>query len=422
MYLARAFPVLVVPTLVCGMLAAVPSPLGLREALQLFRTHGFDALLADEAVALARADELSAGAIPNPSLQASVGRSFGIDTAYAIGLSDSAALSDTLLGKRGLRRDVAAAALRAARLQREEAQRTLELQVAQALVQLAAAEGQLDAARGVAASTARTRGLTERRWRSGVVSEADVARAETAELQSLQSVDVAAQARRAAQLAVAFLLGEREASPDLRADPSLLEFGVPAGLRGADRDALLANAEKVRPDLQSARAQGQRAASAAALAERQRVPDVALSLTYAQEGTGAAAITPPTLTFGVQLPLPLFYRQQGEIGRARSDERTWALQQGKLTAQIAAEVDGALAAFASARERAERSQGRLLERAGRALELVRIQHEKGAASLLDLLDAQRTYAAAAADRITQLAAYWSAAFALLAATGKELSP
>lgn len=425
-------------TLVCGLFAAVaapdpsalPSPLGLREALAIFRQRGLDALIADEAVAVARADELVAGAIPNPSLSASVGRTFGYDascagcsgTAFGAGLSDSAALSDTLTGKRGLRLQTAARALEAARLTREDARRTLELQLAQALVTLAAAEAQLGVAREVAASLGRTRQVNEKRLQAGAVSEADVARAEAAELQALQVVDQASQAWRAAQIGVAFLLGSRAASAELRAEPKLLDYSVPTPLGTASREALLADAEAARPDLKAARAQQERARSSIALAERQRLPDLAVSLAYAQEGTGASSISPPTLTLGVQLPLPIFYRQQGEIARAQADERTQRLQERKLLAQVAADVDASLAAFTSARARALRSEGRLLDRARRARDLVQVQHEKGAASLLEVLDAQRTYAAVASDRFTQLAAYWSAAYALLAATGKELAP
>ena len=427
----------VLPTFVCGLLAAaslspaaIPSPLGLATALQIFRERGLDALIADEAVAAARADELSAGAIANPTLSASVGRTFGYDascagcsgTAFGVGLSDGAALSDSITGKRGLRLAVARKALQAAKLQRAEAQRTLEVQVAQALIQLAAAEAQLSVSKEVAASMARTRQVNERRLAAGAVSEADVARAEAAELQALQLVDVAAQSLRAAQISIAFLLGAREASADLRADPALLNFVVPTALVAVSRDSLIEKAERARPDVQAAAAQEERAKASVELAGRQRVPDVAVSVNYSQEGTGASAIAPPTFTVGLSLPLPFLYRQQGEIARAEADQRSQALQRRRLSAQLISDVDTSLANFQSARSRAERSEGRLLDRARRARDLVQVQHDKGVASLLDLLDAQRTYAAVASDRLVQLAAYWSAAYALLAATGQELSP
>jgi cobalt-zinc-cadmium efflux system outer membrane protein len=64
-------------------------------------------------------------------------------------------------------------------------------------------------------------------------------------------------------------------------------------------------------------------------------------------------------------------------------------------------------------------QGRLLERARRARDLVRVQYEKGAASLLELLDAQRTFAQTHAEYLQDLHDLWLAHFKLLAAVGRE---
>ena len=65
-------------------------------------------------------------------------------------------------------------------------------------------------------------------------------------------------------------------------------------------------------------------------------------------------------------------------------------------------------------------QGRLLDRAKRARDLVEIQYKKGAASLLELLDAQRTFIATNVEYYQDLATYWSSIFALEQATGMEL--
>jgi outer membrane protein TolC len=66
--------------------------------------------------------------------------------------------------------------------------------------------------------------------------------------------------------------------------------------------------------------------------------------------------------------------------------------------------------------------GRLLERTERARDLVKIQYEKGAASLLELLDAQRTLIATHVERLQDLTNYWTAVFELEQATGRELRP
>ena len=70
-----------------------------------------------------------------------MGHSFGYDAAscpgcsalaFGAGLSDQAALSDVLSGKRGLRVDAASAALSAAKLSRDDADRTLRVVLEQA--------------------------------------------------------------------------------------------------------------------------------------------------------------------------------------------------------------------------------------------------------------------------------------------------
>jgi cobalt-zinc-cadmium efflux system outer membrane protein len=65
-------------------------------------------------------------------------------------------------------------------------------------------------------------------------------------------------------------------------------------------------------------------------------------------------------------------------------------------------------------------EGRLLERAARARSLVELQYQKGAASLLEYLDAQRTYVSTKGEYIQDLAAYWNAIFQIEAATATEL--
>jgi outer membrane protein, heavy metal efflux system len=190
----------------------MPSVLTMDEALRLFRERGFDLLIAEAQAAAAEGDVTSAGAVPNPQLSGSVGHSFNYDpgactgcsaNSWSVGLTDPAALSDVLTGKRGLRVEVARAAAAAARLSRDDALRTLSLQVRQALLDAALQQGQRDLARELAESTERTRSLNERRLHAGAISEAELARAEVA---ALQAVDLAEQALRLGRLQIAFLL------------------------------------------------------------------------------------------------------------------------------------------------------------------------------------------------------------------------
>lgn len=408
--------------------SALPSPLTLPEALRIFRERGFDLLLAQAQVESAQGDLQAAAALPNPQLSGSLGRSFNYDpaqcagcsaTARSWGLSDQGALFDLLINKRGLRRDAAAAALSAARLTRADAQRTLEFQLKQQFLQAALATEQSRFSRETMESTGRTRGLMERRYGAGAISEVDLAKTQVAELEAQQQFDQAQTQLAAARATVAFLLGVQEPVPSLELDTAALQYrrGV---LPQTSFQDLYAQALESRPDLHALDDQIRRAESALALAHRQRFPDVQLSATYTQEGSGQNAISPPTLTFGAQLALPVFYQQQGEIRKAEADLRTQTLQRGKVRAQVAQDVSQAFAALQGGQKLVERMQGQLIERAQRARDLARVQYEKGASSLLELLDAERTYIAVHTEYVQDLSLYWTAVAQLEQAVAKEL--
>ena len=416
--------------LLTALLAAnlLPQILTLSDALRIFRERGFDVLLAQQQIAAAQADLSAASAIANPVLTAGAGKSFDYDPAcsgcsalpVSLGLSDQGSIFDVLAGKRGLRKDVARAAVEAARQSRADAQRTLEFQLKQQFLQASLAAEQSRFAQQTLDASGQTRALMQRRFAAGAISEADLARTQVAELEAMQQLDQSHQVSAQAKAAVAFLLGVREADPGFELQPGALE--APVGTALGPFDELLQAALRSRPDLHAADRQVEKANASVALARRQIFPEVQLSATYTQEGTGNAALTPPTLTFGVQLPVPLFYQQQGEIGRAEAELRTQRIQRDKVHAQVVQDVTQAYAALQAGEKLVGRMQGHILERARRARDVVQVQYEKGASSLLELLDAQRTYIGVHAEYLQDLALFWTAVAQLEQAVGKDLRP
>ena len=259
--------------------------------------------------------------------------------------------------------------------------------------------------------------LVSKRYAAGAVSEADVARAEVQKLEADQSVDAARQLLQSATAGLAYLLGFPDTPPDFDVAGDLTHTApivVPA------RPELLQEAFAVRPDLAAVKSQLERTRSAVALARRERVPDFLPSASYSREGTGQSAIQPPTITFGLSFTPPLFYNYRGEIARAEADLHAQQVTERKIEAQIASDVSTAVAAWTGARGRTSRMEGRLLDRAARARDLVRLQYEKGAVSLFEFLDAQRTYVATRSEYLQNLNDYWTAVFQLEQATGMEM--
>jgi cobalt-zinc-cadmium efflux system outer membrane protein len=411
----------------------IPAALSLDEALALFRKHGFDLIIADAQIESAGGDLTAAGAIANPVASGGFYHSFFTGGAYethngwSVGIADSNAIEETLSGKRRLRTRVAQAALAAVRLQRADAQRTLELQVKQAYFQALEAVAALDFAREVATAADHTFALNQVRYKSGAISEVDLSKTEAAKLEADQAVDSGVAALRQSKVALSFLLGQRRGFTDFTVDAGQLRFAVPAGLKDATAAALIDRAWAGRADLQAAARQRERAESGLALARRLRFPDVGVGAQYQQQGSGDTppgapqAITPPTVELSLTATLPLLYQQQGEIRKAEADVRIQEVQLAKVKAQVVAEVETAFGDYQSSRRLVERMEGRLLERARRTRDLVSLQYQKGAASLLEYLDAQRTFIATNLEYLQELTGYWGAVFQLEAAAASELT-
>jgi cobalt-zinc-cadmium efflux system outer membrane protein len=409
-------------------------PLDLKEAVQVARTRGLDLLLADAATQGAQADERSAGAIPNPAISATYGRSLyynraqtdyeaqnpGSSNVYTVGLTDQAAIVDSLSGKRGLRRDVAHAAVQAAKMGRIDAERVLVAAVKSQYFQMALSEQVLDFVKETQKSTVETRDLVKTRFRLGSVSEADVARSESAKLEADQAVDAAYGDLLLQQANMAFLLGVRGTVPNYDVESHVLDYRELPVLAQYTSSGLLQTAQHNRPDLKAAEYQEQQARASLDLARRQRFPDIALSVAYTQIGNGQNNEQPSSLSFGLSAPLPIFYQNQGEIAKANASIQSQIIQRAKLNAQISSDVAATWAAFTTARRRVIRMQGELLHQVDYAQKLVAIQYEKGAATLLELLDARRTFISVNLEYRQDLSDYWTSAVRLEQTLGIEL--
>jgi outer membrane protein TolC len=86
------------------------------------------------------------------------------------------------------------------------------------------------------------------------------------------------------------------------------------------------------------------------------------------------------------------------------------------------DVLSAKAAYVAAQEQVNRLNDRLLDRARRARDLVRLQYRAGAISLIDLLDAERTALAVELEYRQDLYALRAAIAQLETATGRVVSP
>ena len=426
----------------------LPRVLSLDEALRIWHAHGLDLLLAEAAVKNSEGAVLIAGAVQNPVLTASVARAFTYQWTkagdfdckafgavctpwgYTLGVSDSAAIEDSLSGKRDLRLKVARNALAAARMSRVDATRTIGFQVKSAYVQVAQAQLAYRFAKEVAASQVTTLRKFQERFKSGAISAGDLQRMEVTKLEADQAVDSAQSTLRQSRAALAFLLGARGDVPEFDVDAKALDYAPPVGIGGIAPLTLVHTAFGKRPDLLSSAYARASADWQLQLVQRQKFPDITLGLNYQWGGAAGwsvdLAIVGPLLTLSLAAPLPVFYQLQGEERQAQAQREIAMLQQAKTTAQVASDVATGYAALDAAVKLVERMEGPrrtdggLLESAKGAFEIAAVQYDKGAASLTDYLDALRTYIATKNEYFGNLATYWTSVFQLEAAIGKDL--
>ncbi len=426
-----------VPAVALGFFSIAFSAAGIAEpdlgltlsgALATAEQKGFDALLAEAAVQGAAGDAMAARRLPNPQLTGAYLRSTSVPVpggetsaaGYAVSAGDQGAIEGAVSGKRSLRVGAAAAALASARSNRDDALRILRFQTARAFFDVLLAESSAEVRRGMRASFAQTLDLVGVRMQYGAASEVDRARVETAKLEADQAVTAAAGQVAQARAALGVWLGGE--TLEGVALEGRLESPIPGGLSASSLESLRTEAVANRPDVCAARADLDRAEAELDLARRLRIPDVALSAGYARQGPDVAPITPPTLSLGASLELPVFSQRQGEIARAESDRTAARIALDRAAARAQADVQSAWAGLNAALEQLSRMDGGLLDRAREARDLVRYQYRQGAVSLLDLLDAERTALSVELERVQELYAAHVAAAELETAAGRPVTP
>jgi cobalt-zinc-cadmium efflux system outer membrane protein len=401
--------------------------LSLGDAVRLARTRGFEVLLAATQVRAAEADVTTAGASPNPLASGNVGWTLscagkcasGSPWGWGAGIADQGLVEGALTRKRALRRRVAERALEAARHDRADAERLLVAEVKIQYVQTASTANKLDFARDVAAALARSVEVERVRF-PRVIDEGQLARIEQEALKAEQQVDRAARDLREQQIELALLLGTTGPIPALAVDESSVRFRVPEVLASTSKETMIRLALDQRPDRRAALAREAQGDAQIALARRQRFPDVSLSAQYSQQGTRDYDSQLPTLTVGASVPIPLLYRNEGEIRRAEADRAAAAEQRRRTDAVLSADVESSYNAFVTARAIVERYESGLLERAKRARDVTEVQFSAGSTRLTDLLDAERSFVQVNMDYQDELVSYWTAVFRLEQAIGKEL--
>ena len=124
------------------------------------------------------------------------------------------------------------------------------------------------------------------------------------------------------------------------------------------------------------------------MARKLKYPDVTVSSGYARDPSNTVL---DSYFVGVSIPIPLFYQYKGEENAAAV-----SLSQMRIAAQqtelgVRSDVVSAFATWKSADKVVQRYQDGLLDRTRKIRDRAELAYTKGATSILDYIDAQRTY-------------------------------
>jgi cobalt-zinc-cadmium efflux system outer membrane protein len=374
-----------------GESPAEPVRITLDEAIQLALQHNHNLMAIRTTIEQSRAQEITAGLRPNPALSGSWQSPslFTPEGASQVGVGLS---QDFELGKRGRRIQAARDATDVTRAQVGDSERGLAFQVASQFINVQLAESTLELAQQDLKSFQSSVEIGESSFKIGALSENDYLKVKLQLLQFETDVQQSQLARVQALSDLRQLLGYESVPPDYDVTGAFDDQTL-----AVDLEELQKLASQNRPDLRAAEKGLAAADSQVELAKVNARPDVTLSANYQNSAGIDAAIV------GVSIPLQIFDRNQGEIARTQS-ARTQAQQQhAEVRGQVRTDVKDAYEALQTSDRVASFYRSGYLDVAKKSRDISEYAYRRGAASLLDFLDAERSY------RATQLA--WRQAIA-----------
>ena len=370
------------------------SRIDLDQAIQLALAHNHALKAAQSQIPQSEAQETTAAIRPNPV--------FTYDDLYVPLFSPSQLNSSTLdnitefdLGltytferghKRQARMQAAHDQTAQTRFQVSDTERGLTANVSQQFISILLAKANLQLANADLESFQKTVDLSQESFRAGAIGEGDLLKIKLQLLQFQMDVSSAKLALVQSLASLRQLLGFESVPADYDVTGELAY--APLGLNQED---LQLRAIKLRPDLMAAQQGVTAAQSQYQLAKANGKRDLTTTFDY----THVADVNSAGFTMNIEIPI--FDRNQGEIARTH-----YAITQAQETSseasqQVMTDVANAYQGVEVNAQVVELYTSGYLKQAEDSRDISEYAYKRGAASLLDFLDAERSY------RATQLA-------------------
>ncbi len=382
-------------------------PLTLREALELLRSRNPALASLRAHTEATAANEITAGLRPNPVFT-SANEDFNVFKPSEFDIRRKQEFADSVLQlierghKRRYRVESARWATTLAQEGYRDLARQLEFAVKSGFATMLLAKSNLQLARDNLKDYQETVRLNEVRLKAGEISPTDLERIRAEQVRFENDLLSAQLALDQARVQLESLLGFADLPEqfDIQGELTAPELNL-------SLEELLQRAITNRPDYLAARDTVNKAEADVRLAYANGTTDIAVGSEYKRNGPDN------TIGFTVSMPLRIFDRNQGEKLRTRRELEASKANELAVRTTVRADVAQAYKAYQTALARAQLYSKDYLERARRIRDRVGFSYRHGAASLLEYLDAVRTY------RDTELA--WRSAYAQATTAVHQLS-
>ena len=368
------------------------------EALWLEKNH--DLQIAKNQLDMAKSDTLSAAQRPNPQLSYNMNNvGTGRDHRFLNGSDHVVRIDQTFErgDKRDLRMRSADYRLNASQEDLNSITRQSRTLLYQLYYQLLLAQEKLRITEESADLYVKTVDVAQLRFKAGDISAAELSRIDLDKLRLDNDVFQARNNLKQAQIDLGIYIGEELNASSLKATDTWPNITA----------NLYQNAINIenRADIKAAKLRLSAAETNRELAMALKKRDITIG---AQVEHNSLDLESNTVGIGVSIPLMTGYAYEGEIARAESEYQAAMLELDHAHSYAVSEVNKARGDLKTAEARVMHYDDNLLKEADKVLQSAEFAYKQGAQSVMDLLDARRTYKATQIEAASARADYASA--------------
>jgi cobalt-zinc-cadmium efflux system outer membrane protein len=359
-----------------------PTPYSLTSIIELALERSPMITGAQASIEQSRGQQVAAGAYLNPSVSGSAGRGAIRDPSTGVSITERTITVEQpleWLGKRAARQRAADAGVAGALASMEDAKVMVIAEVKGAFFQLLLAQQDAQLARDNLKTVEDLLQLVTARVSTKEAPKFELVKA-TVELQKTRKeLSRAENALLVARTKLNTVTGKA------LGDSFIIQGEFEPVRPGLQLPVLIEQALDRHPALRRQQKAVEQAESTVAQERASRIPNVAVIGQYHREAGDES------ITAGLSVPLPLWYRRQGEIGAAMGAYRKAQAERARVQQELEQTVTQHFQEVRTAQEQMKVFEEGLLYQAKEAYDIAQFSFRHGVASLLEVIDAQRVY-------------------------------